>query len=81
MGDSTSNTAPVHFTRSLVRGITLATQVHGLNDKAMHLYMAQEDDPLRIVRGGIFGGQLPHIECVLKVSDKTGSESTYHVAA
>ena len=22
---------------------------------------------LQIVRGGIFGGQLPHIECVLKV--------------
>lgn len=43
------------------------TEVHGLNDKAMHLYLAQQDDPLRIVRGGIFGGQLPHIECVTKV--------------
>jgi hypothetical protein len=42
-------------------------QVHGLTDKAMHLYMAQEEDPLRIVRGGIFGGQLPHIECVTRV--------------
>jgi hypothetical protein len=40
--------------------------VHGLTDKAMHLYLAQAEDPLRIVRGGIFGGQLPHIECVLK---------------
>lgn len=40
--------------------------MHGLTDKAMHLYLAQAEDPLRIVRGGIFGGQLPHIECVLK---------------
>ena len=42
------------------------TEVHGLTDKAMHIYMAQAEDPLRIVRGGIFGGQLPHIECVLR---------------
>lgn len=32
----------------------------------MHLYMAQAEDPLRIVRGGIFGGTLPYIECALK---------------
>lgn len=42
------------------------TEVHGLTDKAMHLYMAQAEDPLRIVRGGIFGGTLPYIECVLR---------------
>ena len=42
------------------------TEVHGFADKAMHIYMAQQDEPLQIVRGGIFGGQLPHIECVLK---------------
>ena len=42
------------------------TEVHGFNDKAMHLYMAQEEDPFRIVRSRIFGGDLPHIECVLK---------------
>lgn len=42
------------------------TEVHGLTDKAMHLYLATAEDPLRIVRGGIFGGSLPHIECVLK---------------
>jgi len=42
------------------------TEVHGLADKAMHIYLAQPQDPLRIVRGGIFGGQLPHIECVLR---------------
>ena len=42
------------------------TEVHGLTDKAMHVYMAQQDDPLRIVRGGIFGGTLPYIECVTK---------------
>ena len=24
--------------------------------------MAQQEDPLLIVRGGIFGGELPHIE-------------------
>lgn len=42
------------------------TEVHGLTDKAMHLYIGTADDPLIIVRGGIFGGQLPYIECVLK---------------
>jgi hypothetical protein len=35
-------------------------------DKAMHMYIGTNDDPLVIVRGGIFGGTLPHIECVLK---------------
>ena len=29
-------------------------------------YIGTADDPLQIVRGGIFGGQLPHIDCVLK---------------
>ena len=42
------------------------SEVHGFNDKALHLYMAQDEDPLQIVRSGIFGGDLPHIECVLK---------------
>ena len=41
-------------------------QIHGFLDKAMHLYMAHEEDPMRIVRSGIFGGELPLIECVLK---------------
>jgi hypothetical protein len=36
-------------------------QVHGFTDKAMHIYMAQPQDPLRIVRGGIFGGTLPYV--------------------
>jgi hypothetical protein len=40
--------------------------VHGFTDKAMHLYMAQAEEPLQIVRGGVFGGSLPWIECVLK---------------
>lgn len=40
------------------------TEVHGFTDKAMHMYMATAEDPLRIVRGGIFGGTLPYIECV-----------------
>ena len=31
------------------------TEVHGLTDKAMHLYIGTADDPLIIVRGGIFG--------------------------
>ena len=44
----------------------LPLQVHGLADRAMHIYMAQAEDPLRIVRGGIFGGTLPYIECALK---------------
>jgi len=47
-------------------GFTPPLQVHGLADRAMHLYMAQAEDPLRIVRGGIFGGTLPYIECALK---------------
>jgi hypothetical protein len=42
------------------------TEVHGMTDKAMHLYIGTQDDPLIIVRGGIFGGTLPYIECVLK---------------
>ena len=32
----------------------------------MHLYMAEEADPMRIVRSAIYGGELPLIECVLK---------------
>lgn len=43
-----------------------ATEVHGMLDKAMHLYMGTATDPLRIVRGGVFGGQRAHIECVAK---------------
>lgn len=42
------------------------TEVHGLTDKAMHLYIGTADDPLLIVRGGIFGGTLPYLECALK---------------
>jgi hypothetical protein len=42
------------------------TEVHGLTDKAMHMYLGTADDPLRIVRGGIFGGTLPQIQCVLR---------------
>lgn len=42
------------------------TEVHGFTDKAMHTYIGTTDDPLQIVRGGIFGGKLPHIECVAK---------------
>lgn len=42
------------------------TEVHGMTDKAMHLYIGTADDPLIIVRGGIFGGTLPYIECALK---------------
>ena len=41
-------------------------QVHGFTDKAMHIYIGTSEDPLRIVRGGIFGGTLPRIECVLR---------------
>ena len=37
-----------------------------MTDKAMHMYIGTNDDPLVIVRGGIFGGTLPYIECVLK---------------
>jgi len=42
------------------------TEVHGMTDKAMHLYIGTAEDPLVIVRGGIFGGTLPYIECVTK---------------
>jgi hypothetical protein len=44
-----------------------ATEVHGMLDKAMHMYMGTAQDPLRIVRGGVFGGQRAYIECVAKV--------------
>lgn len=44
-----------------------ATEVHGMLDKAMHLYMGTAKDPLRIVRGGVFGGTRAYIECVAKV--------------
>lgn len=43
------------------------TEVHGMLDAAMHLYVGTTQDPLRIVRGGILGGQRPYIECVAKV--------------
>ncbi len=33
------------------------TDVHGMNDKAMHAYVGTTKDPLRIVRGGVFGGK------------------------
>ena len=42
------------------------TEVHGMTDKAMHMYIGTLEDPLIIVRGGIFGGTLPYIECVTK---------------
>lgn len=41
------------------------TEVHGLTDKAMHLYMGQLEDPLKIVRGGILGGRPPVIDCLV----------------
>jgi hypothetical protein len=36
-------------------------------DKAMHEYVGTQDDPLRIVRGGVFGGTPAQIEVVAKV--------------
>jgi hypothetical protein len=33
----------------------------------MHLYMSQMDEPLHIVRGGIFGGTLPYVSALLSV--------------
>ena len=44
-----------------------ATEVHGFGDRAFHKYMAQREDPLLIVRGGILGGTRASIECVSKV--------------
>jgi len=44
-----------------------ATEVHGFGDKAFHRYMAQQQDPLKIVRGGILAGTRAHIECVSKL--------------
>ena len=40
--------------------------MHGFTDKAMHLYIGTSEDPLQIVRGGIFGGTLPSIEVCAK---------------
>jgi hypothetical protein len=42
------------------------TEVHGFADQALHLYIGTTVDPLQIVRGGIFGGTLPDIECTLR---------------
>ncbi|KAA0163258.1 hypothetical protein FNF27_07963 [Cafeteria roenbergensis] len=47
-----------------------ATEVHGMTDKAMHLYMGAEQDPMRIVRGGVFGGERAYIECVAKAYNR-----------
>jgi hypothetical protein len=33
------------------------TDVHGMCDKAMHAYVGTTKDPLKIVRGGVFGGR------------------------
>ena len=51
------------------------SQVHGMTDKAMRLYAAQAEGPLQIARGDLFGGQLPHIECLAKVRHRGASVS------
>lgn len=43
------------------------TEVHGMTDKAMHMYLGTSKDPMQIVRGGVFGGTLPYITCVSRV--------------
>lgn len=43
------------------------SEVHGMCDKAMHEYVGTQEDPLRIVRGGVFGGTPAQIEVVAKV--------------
>lgn len=40
------------------------SEVHGFNDKAMHVYVGTEKDPLRVVRGGIFGAKAQVRGCV-----------------
>lgn len=42
-----------------------------MTDKAMRLYAAQTEGPLQIARGDLFGGQLPHIECLAKVRGRS----------
>ncbi len=70
-GDQNPSPAGTSFYRSHMAGglfVThwpygTTTEVHGLTDKAMHLYMAQAEDPLEIVRcvhpraGGRAGGR------------------------
>ena len=38
-----------------------------MTDKAMHIYLQQPEEPIRVVRGGIFGGTPESIECVYRV--------------
>ena len=48
-----------------------------MNDKAMHLYLGKPD-PLKIVRGGVFGGRKQVRERVLVV--RTVGSACVHVA-
>lgn len=43
------------------------TEVHGMADKAMHVYMGTAEDPFTLVRGGVFGGRPQDIECATAV--------------
>ena len=58
------------FAATLTFFITLCyvphPQVAGFTDKAMHVYMAAAEDPLRIAKSNFFGGTLPQIECAIK---------------
>ncbi len=42
------------------------SDVHGMPDRAMHVYMGTQKDPFHIVRGGVFGGRPNDIECFAK---------------
>lgn len=42
------------------------SEVHGFTDKAMHEYVGTSNDPLRIVRGGVFGAK--HQVCMFLTS-------------
>lgn len=42
------------------------SDVHGMPDRAMHVYMGTQEDPFKIVRGGVLGGRPTDIECFAK---------------
>jgi len=42
------------------------SDVHGMPDRAMHVYMGTQQDPFKIVRGGLLGGRPNDIECFAK---------------
>ena len=52
-------------------GKDMAREVHGMTCAAMQAYAGSSEPTLRIVRGGVFGGKIQHIDVVAKVYEIT----------